>query len=492
MTELLAPLERWSSERPGRPAFSWADGQISYGTLRRRVAGAAAGLADLPPVVGLLAADGIDWVVADLAAGAAGKTLVPIPPFFSAQQVAHLVVDAGVSQVLCDENLRPLVQPLGIPCSPLPKDEAAALPRVSGGGRIIYTSGSSGTPKGVRLGAAQMSHSVDALAKASAASAGDRHLSVLPFPLLLEQICGIYLVLHAGAQSHIAAGAAGACAQGDPGPLLRACEAWQPTTTVLVPQLLAALAAGYTALGGKAPGSLRFVAVGGAAVSPSLLEEAWRRGIPACVGYGLSECCSVVAVSPPGSRSYSAGPPLPGVGVEIEDGEIVVSGPTVMDGYLGGADPQGRWPTGDLGRFDADGNLVVTGRKDNLLVTPNGRNISPEWIEALVEADPRIRRCVVVCDGDGELAAVVTPAAAADFLAQAHHAGLAQAVGAAVLAAPSYAWPKSCVVTSEDTIAGQDLLNGKGEPRRAAFAAYFNGAAAGSRKIEVPLEFVSQ
>jgi long-subunit acyl-CoA synthetase (AMP-forming) len=486
LIDLLASLERWASQRPAQPAFTWDGGAIGYGALRRRVAGAAAELAALPPVVGLLAEDGIDWVIADLAAGAAGKTLVPIPPFFSAQQIAHLIADAGVAHVLTDERLQPLIQPLGVPCSPVPCREAAALPEIAGGGRIIYTSGSTGTPKGVRLGGAQIGHSVRALAQASAADAEDRHLSVLPFALLLEQICGIYVVLHAGASSHIAAGAAARCAEGDPGALLQACEAWQPTTTVLVPQLLAALAGGYAALGRKAPASLRFVAVGGAAVPAALLEAAWAAGIPACTGYGLSECCSVVSVSRPGSRSHSAGPPLPGVAVEIEDGEIVVSGPTVMQGYLGGVSPEGRWATGDLGHFDGDGNLVVVGRRDNLLVTPNGRNVSPEWIEAMVERDPRIRRCVVVCGADGALTAVVTPAVPPQAPGD-----LAAAVSLAVRQAPAYARPTRCIPTSEDVIAGDGLLNGKGEPRRAAFAACFSGDAVPSQKIEVPLEFIA-
>ncbi len=486
MIDLLATLERRTSQRPAPSAFSWDDGEISYGQLLRRAAGAAEELAALPPVLGLLAEDGIDWVIADLAASAAGKTLVPIPPFFSPQQIAHLLADAGVAQILSDERLRPLVTPLGLPCSPIPRREAGTLPKIAGGGRIIYTSGSTGRPKGVRLGGAQIGHSVRALAEASAARADDLHLSVLPFALLLEQICGIYLVLQAGAACHIAGAAAARCAQGDPGALLQACEARQPTTTVLVPQLLAALAGGYAASGRKAPASLRFVAVGGAAVPAALLEAAWAAGIPACAGYGLSECSSVVSVSRPGSRSHSAGPPLPGVGVDIQDGEIVVSGPTVMQGYLGAAAPEGRWATGDLGHFDGDGNLVVVGRKDNLLVTPNGRNISPEWIEAMIERDRRIRRCVVVCGEDGALTAIVTPAGT--LLAPGE---LGAAVAAAVQAAPAYARPTVCVCASEEVIAGEGLLNGKGEPRRAAFAACFGGAAAPSQKIEVPLESIA-
>ena len=478
----MATLERHAEEHPAQTAFSWPGGAISYGGLLRRVAGAAVELAALPPVVGLLAEDGIDWVVADLAAGAAGKTLVPVPPFFSPSQIAHLVADVGVSHVLTDARLQGLIQPTGLSYSAIPVAEASSLRCVEGAGRIIYTSGSTGTPKGVRLAGGQIAHSVRALAQASEARPDDRHLSVLPFALLLEQICGIYLVLHAGAQCHIATGVAESCATGDPAALLRACEAERPTTTVLVPQLLAALAGSCAALGKRAPDSLRFVAVGGAAVPASLLENAWHAGIPASVGYGLSECCSVVSVSRPGSRSLTAGPPLPGVAVEIDDGEIVVSGPTVMQGYLGGADPQGRWRSGDLGHFDADGNLVVVGRKDNLLVMPNGRNISPEWIEAMIERDPRIGRCVIVCNDDGGLTAVVVPGT------QMAEANLAAVIRAATAAAPAYARPAAFVATTENVIVREGLLNGKGEPQRAAFARHFNGRAAGPHGIDNTLE----
>ena len=452
------------------------------------MAGAAAEIAALPLVVGLLAEDGIDWVVADLAASAAGKTLVPIPAFFSRDQISHLIADAGVAHVLTDSRLRALVHSMGVPCGEIPRREESVIPKIPGASRVIYTSGSTGTPKGVRLAGGQIAHSVMALAAASGASADDLHLSVLPFPLLLEQICGIYLVIHAGATCHVAVGAAERCAKGDAGLLVQSCEEARPTTSVLVPELLAALVAGYAKFGKAAPDSLRFVAVGGAPVPDQLLEAAWRAGIPACVGYGLSECCSVVTLGPPGGRSTTAGKPLPGIGVEIDHGEIVVSGPTVMLGYLGGEDPRGRWRTGDMGRLDHDGNLVVLGRKDNLLVIPNGRNVSPEWVEAMIERDSRIGRCIVVRGNDGDLTAVVTLATAADTDTPSTGFNVAAIVFEATRGAPAYARPTACMTTSEDFLAREGLLNGKGEPRRAALAQRFDGTSNTRRTIEVPVE----
>ncbi len=120
-----------------------------------------------------------------------------------------------------------------------------------------------------------------------------------------------------------------------------------------------------------APQSLRFVAVGGAPISAALAERAWELGIPVHEGYGLTECCSVVAVNRPGRRKAgTAGEPLPGLDVRIEQGR---GRGERADRHGGIPEPGGAatqpWRTGDLGSIDRDGLLRVTGRKDNLLVT---------------------------------------------------------------------------------------------------------------------------
>jgi len=144
-------------------------------------------------------------------------------------------------------------------------------------------------------------------------------------------------------------------------------------------------------------------------VSGQLAADAWEHGVPVHEGYGLSECCSVVSVNRPGARrAGTVGRPLAGIEATIENGEIVVSSPTVMNGYLDEPPASGSWRTGDLGHFDEQGFLIVTGRRDNIIVTAAGRNISPEWIEETIAADRRISRCVLVAER-GELVAVVTP-----------------------------------------------------------------------------------
>ena len=152
----------------------------------------------------------------------------------------------------------------------------------------------------------------------------------------------------------------------------------------------------------------------------------------------------MVAVNRPGRRTPgTVGEPLPGLTVRIEDGEIVVDGPTVMDGYLRGAPAARPWRTGDLGQFDSSGHLTVYGRKDNLIVTSYGRNVSPEWIEAMLLADPRFAACAVIGHGEPHLSALLIPSAkGARWLAEAPRAHVLLALSIACREAPLYAVPR--------------------------------------------------
>ncbi len=253
-----------------------------------------------------------------------------------------------------------------------------------GAGVIVYTSGTTGWPKGVCLGLQQVDRQARTLAEAIKATPDNSYLSVLPLALLLEIITAICVPVLVGAKTQFASGVAEEVGSGRFVDLLAAFERWRPSTAVLVPQLLSSWIGQLEATRKRAPDSLRFVAVGGAGLVESLAARAWDLGIPVHEGYGLTECCSVVAVNRPGERrAGTVGLPLPELDVSIERDEVIVRGPTVMDGYLNGAPTADRWQTGDIGTLERDGFLRVKGRKDfsslPLLAATSRLNGSRPW-----------------------------------------------------------------------------------------------------------------
>ena len=165
------------------------------------------------------------------------------------------------------------------------------------------------------------------------------------------------------------------------------------TTCILVPELLRMLLAV-----GKPLPTLHYAAVGGARVSPELLQAARSAGIPVYEGYGLSEAASVVAVnSPDAYKIGSVGKVLPHVDLRIEgDGEISIK-TKQLDWYK----------TGDIGKIDKDGFLYIEGRKKNIYITSFGRNVSPEWLESLLTAHPAIAQTIVFGEGKPNATAII-------------------------------------------------------------------------------------
>jgi long-chain acyl-CoA synthetase len=462
MRDFFRELARRAVVAGARPAIVGPAHTFSYQDLLSRIRAGAEWAQVLPDRVGLLFGSAADCLVADLALSFAGKELVPLPAFFSDAQLAHIIATAALSHVVSDEVCGDRARRLGLMASGLGVAADCGREPAADSRRIIFTSGSTGRPKGVRLSARQVSASASALAEATGAGADDRYLSLLPSALLLEQIAGIYVPLSVGACVHLPDGSFGGP---HPRSITGMVEEAKPTATVLVPELLTAWLRELTVLDRAAPPSLKYVAVGGAPVPARLASAAWARGLPVYQGYGLSECCSVVCVNRPGDPGLgTVGRPLAGVGVTIAAGEIVVDGPTVMDGYLSEPPVAGPWPTGDLGSFDPDGRLIVKGRKDNVIVTSAGRNVSPEWVEELIAADSRVRRCVVV-EHEGALAVVMT---CADKSITTCTTAVRDILADATRTAPDYAKPRQCLVLSDQELGELDLLTPNGRPRRSA------------------------
>lgn len=488
MSELWEALQRHAVQQPAAIALQGATQAISYGALPERIEQLkSALLASGCRRFGLLADNSIDWALADLAAGCGEILLVPLPPFFSPQQLMHALQNSGVQAILTDQPQR-VAALLGEQAERLPLESAGSLSALRlrhvaepsippATAKITYTSGTTGQPKGVCLSRTAMETVAQSLADASQAVAQDRHLCLLPLSTLLENIGGIYVPLLAGATTCILplaeVGLTGAAAL-DVAKMAGALSRQRASSAIMVPQLLHALIAAL-AQGAPRPADLRFVAVGGAPVSPRLLAQAQQIGLPVFEGYGLSECASVLAVNAPGANlPGSVGKLLPHVRLKFAaDGEILAAG-AVFEGYLGldeRPDADGFWPTGDTGYLDAAGYLHLTGRKKNMFITSFGRNVAPEWVERELTVQPVIAQAAVFGEARPWNAAVIVPRAlpgVADL-----PAAVAQAVASANQSLPDYAQIRHWVLTDEAFTPQNGLLTANGRLRRVEILAKF-------------------
>lgn len=411
--------------------------------------------------VALYLDNGIEWIISDLACQLAALSLVPLPLFFSDAQRRHALDSSRADAIIGARGieLRPGAAH-GAPVKP------AMLP--PGTQKITFTSGTTGTPKGVCLSASQQLTVANTLASVIDIDK-PRHLCVLPLSTLLENLAGVYAPLLAGgtviAPPLADAGLAGSSGL-DVGKLLACINRCEPNTLILVPEMLNALALAAGA-GWRPPPSLRFVAVGGGKVSPALLRRARKAGIPAFEGYGLSECASVVSLNVPAADEVGAvGRPLPHVELATRNGEIVVRG-SVFLGYVNQPESWGAdcVCTGDLGHIDRDGFLHVDGRRKDQIITSYGRNLSPEWVESELLAGPLLRQAVVVGDDRPYCVALVYPRTATR--SDREIAGWIDRVNAGL---PDYARIADWYRLPKALGRHDGLLTGNGRPRRSRIA----------------------
>jgi long-chain acyl-CoA synthetase len=167
-------------------------------------------------------------------------------------------------------------------------------------------------------------------------------------------------------------------------------------------------------------GNLRLICSGGAPLSKDLAEFFWTVGIPVYQGYGLTETSPIVSNNFPGNRLGSSGKPIANVEVRIaEDGEILVKGPCVMQGYYKNPEAtreviteDGWFHTGDIGYLDKDNYVYITDRKKDLIKTAAGKYIAPQPIENSLKTSPYILNALIVGDRRKFIAALIVPNAA--------------------------------------------------------------------------------
>ena len=343
------------------------------------------------------------WVVLDLAALACDAALVPLPSFFTDAQLLHAMQNAGVTAIITDNPSRfqPILSDLIIGqfsinvANKTLTQLILAIPPVAlpdGTVKITYTSGTTGSPKGVCLGLNAITKVANSIKEAVGLTRNSQHACILPLSTLLENVAGVYATLLAGGTVHILpsaqVGFSGSAFESEK--LHETLAKTHANTAILIPELLKALVIQLES-GAQTLSHLQFVAVGGAHVSIALLNRAKNVGLPVFEGYGLSESASVVALNTPTANKIgSVGKPLNHIQLSFSaEQEILVKGAQFL-GYTQESATQDWLATGDIGYLDANGYLFINGRKKHIFITSFGRNVSPEWVERELTSQPNI------------------------------------------------------------------------------------------------------
>jgi long-chain acyl-CoA synthetase len=439
----------------------------------RRLACGLAGLGVAPgEPVAVIAPNGPDWIAGRLALGAAGALAVALDDLATEEELRVALVDSGCRRVLTSpthvgtlrtidprldlavigsnapiEGTRSWEALLAAPVRPLPSlaPDAPAM--------LVYTSGTTGPPKGFVLSYANLWANLRTLAAARLVGPGDRVLLPLPLHHVYPFVAGLLTPLSSGATVVFPEAVAGP-------PIMRAVRLAEVSAIVGVPRLYKAILSGLEAslaahgflgrallhglLGlsawlrcrhGVALGrwlfrplrarigpALRLLVSGGARLEPEVLRPLIGLGFEVRSGYGLAETASIFTGNlPECERLGSEGKPFPGGRLRIAEpdaegvGEIELSGPNVFAGYRNNPEADreaftvdGWFRTGDLGYLDGDGFLYVTGRRKEAIVLGGGKKVHPEELEKLYGACPYIRE-IAILERQGALVALVLP-----------------------------------------------------------------------------------
>ena len=485
----LADLIDSLAERGDAPALIAyrRDGrdEVSYRELARRVRSLAAGLVSEGlgegDVVGLLAPNEPLWIEAFLALARAGAIAMPLPEQMGGEELARIIPQSGCKRLITTtRHLRKLeALPAGHEVEVLlvrgsapmdrgdPPDGVRKLADIqrSGPGELpdvgpeqtaalLYTSGTTGTPKGVPLTHANLCTNVAALVESNMASADDRVLVPLPLFHTYPLTVGVLAPLALGATIVLPGGITGP-------QVMSALKDANCTIMVAVPRLYEAMLdaidrqlEGRRLIGGAVAALLQFsiqvrkrtgwrigrtlfaslrrrigpdlrlMASGGSRLDP---EAAWRLeglGFEVLTGYGLTETSPILTFNPPGrARIESAGLAVEGVDLRIDEeegpepgeGEIQARGASVFQGYWQNPEANeesftsdGFFKTGDLGFIDDDGYLHIVGRSKELIVLSGGENIFPDEVEKVYALSPLVKEMAVL-ERDGRLAGLFVP-----------------------------------------------------------------------------------
>lgn len=309
---------------------------------------------------------------------------------------------------------------------------------------INYTSGSTGSPKGVMLNGRSLSNNVEVGMKMLPVEPGQRLVSMLPLAHMFGQVCELLYPLCSGTHIYFLTKSP------TPSILLKAMKEVQPYLVVTVPLVIEKIykknldptlskwairtfwhmpligsilhARVKSALKNAFGGKLRYFICGGAAMNPVVEKCLMDIHFPLSIGYGMTECGPLIGGNPPKYfKARSGGVPVMNMEVKIDEpnqagiGEILVKGENVMLGYYKNPDatnaaftPDGWLRTGDLGRLDRKQNIYIKGRNKTMFLGASGQNIYPEEIEDKLNNQEAVGESLIV-EREGKLVALVFP-----------------------------------------------------------------------------------
>jgi long-chain acyl-CoA synthetase len=437
-------FQKINKHAPEHIALRDRTASVRYGDLAAEIQKRADRLVNVK-VLGIALDNSVDWILWDLAALKAEIPCVPLPPFFTKDQISHVLQTAGVTHLLSPQGLCDT----GISFQEnLPKGTA----------KVTFTSGTTGKPKGVCLTQAAMEAVATSIVKILGDRLSETHASILPLAILLENVAGVYAALIAGCSVNLTGLEEFGSNYENIYSILYKSKA---TSAILVPEVLRLLL-GQVATKGNLT-NLKFIAIGGSKVDPALIAQAHNMGLPVYEGYGLSECASVVSLNiPKDNKAGTVGKFLPHVRARLVDGEVQIKNSGFL-GYIGDTAPK-LINSGDLGSVDENGFLSITGRKKNVLITSYGRNVSPEWVEAALLSQPTIAQAIVYGDAQPSLSALIVPSSI--------NADIRSAITVTNKSLPDYARIEDFKIVPPFTIENQ-MLTGTGRPRREEILTYY-------------------
>ena len=405
-----------AEKSPDGPCVEDERTRLTSGEFAAAVERLSGGLASLGvgvgDVVATMLSNCVEMVLTLFAAWRMGVTVTPINPALTAGEAAYQLEDSGAKVVIADaassgklpEHVRVVpVEDVGGLDGPPPPLRAKA----SDLALLVYTSGTTGRPKGVMLDHANLAAMTEQILTALEISPATRALLVLPLFHVNGIMASVVSPLAAGGSTVIVA-------RFDPKTFWQQVEKHRPTYFSAVPTV-------YLALNSLPPevtpdvSSLQFVVCGAAPMPATAIYEFERRyRVPVVEGYGLSEATVASTINPLHGKHKpgTVGLPVPGQEVAIvgeagrhvppgEIGEVVIQGPNVMRGYLGKPEAtaealrDGWLHTGDVGYLDADGYLVLVDRQKDMIIR-GGENIYPKEIEAVLHQHHAIQEAAVV------------------------------------------------------------------------------------------------